>query len=656
MAMRKYIFILLLVAAIASLSVARKLSGSERLRFEYFAMEGMKQRQKGNAAAAADLFGHALEINPDADELVYALANYFEDADDSLFLSHIRRAIELNPANSVYQTELAAYYIRSNNYGEAIEILEQNYRDGVNKSGTLEVLVSLYMATDQPDMALDALNRIEMKDERSLATTLKKIQVYEQQSDTLAAYAALKSLADENSDDPQYKVMLGNWLVQKGKGDEARLCLEEALRQAPDDYNALMSLYDYYNSSGRDSLAQDMADRVLRSANTPQKDRARFMGNCMRSIYNRSENGDTVAAFAFFDKLLAANPNDSLAAYFRVSLMQTLDFPADSILPAMDKYFAIVPDDPEMRLRQAQIFAAQGDWQQTLAATRRGLEYSPDELVFYYFNAISLVQLEREREATAVLKGGLAKRGEGTNNELVADCYGFLGDMLHKEGHVAEAFAAYDSCLVYKPDHTSSLNNYAYYLSLSGRDLKKAELMSYQTVIEEPDNSTYLDTYAWILFQQGRYDDAQTYIDMAIKAIEDEAFVQLEAYHNNAFSIVEQILGDSIEVPTDSIDSVSTGTTGTAGQETDSLISHDGHDADSVEAYIPSQDEIQSIVTDQADNATIYEHAGDISYMNGHEEKALERWQTAAKCAKPDRLLQKKIKKRKYFPRKNVKL
>ena len=92
-----------------------------------------------------------------------------------------------------------------------------------------------------------------------------------------------------------------------------------------------------------------------------------------------------------------------------------------------------------------------------------------------------------------------------------------MGDYLQKENKFKEAYAAYDSCLVYKSDNIYCMNNYAYYLSINGDDLQKAEQMSYKTIQAEPKNATYLDTYAWILFLQKRYTEAQIYIDLAIK-------------------------------------------------------------------------------------------------------------------------------------------
>ena len=69
-----------------------------------------------------------------------------------------------------------------------------------------------------------------------------------------------------------------------------------------------------------------------------------------------------------------------------------------------------------------------------------------------------------------------------------------LGDIYHHQEKVTEAFAAYDSALVYDKNNIACLNNYAYYLSIRGEQLDRAEEMSYRTVVSEPRNVIYLDT------------------------------------------------------------------------------------------------------------------------------------------------------------------
>ena len=85
------------------------------------------------------------------------------------------------------------------------------------------------------------------------------------------------------------------------------------------------------------------------------------------------------------------------------------------------------------------------------------------------------------------------------------------------------AFAAYDSALVYKSDNYLCMNNYAYYLSLEEVELDKAEAMSRKTVEAFPEEPTYLDTYAWVLFQKQQYTQARLYIDETLKYAQEIA-------------------------------------------------------------------------------------------------------------------------------------
>ena len=125
------------------------------------------------------------------------------------------------------------------------------------------------------------------------------------------------------------------------------------------------------------------------------------------------------------------------------------------------------------------------------------------------------------KEAIDVLRKGTEQYDGESQQELASDLYALLGDLLHTTGKKAEAYAAYDSSLVINPENMGSLNNYAYFLSLDKEQLDKAEAMSYKTVQADEINPTYLDTYAWILYVKGRYEQARLYIDETLKYIDD---------------------------------------------------------------------------------------------------------------------------------------
>ena len=145
------------------------------------------------------------------------------------------------------------------------------------------------------------------------------------------------------------------------------------------------------------------------------------------------------------------------------------------------------------------------------------LEYHPDALEFYYYQGIAYYQQEKLDEALDVFTRGVRQINEKSDKQIASDFYAILGDIYHQKGRSEESYAAYDSSLVYNPDNIGTLNNYAYFLSVDKKHLDKAEEMSYRTVKAEPDNETYLDTYAWILFEKGRYTEARIYIEQALR-------------------------------------------------------------------------------------------------------------------------------------------
>ena len=149
-------------------------------------------------------------------------------------------------------------------------------------------------------------------------------------------------------------------------------------------------------------------------------------------------------------------------------------------------------------------------------------------MAFYYFMGLAYSQKDMRDEALATFRKGTSVINDQSNRDIASDFYAIMGDILHEKGRSSEAYAAYDSCLQYKDDNLGCLNNYAYYLSEENKELQKAEQMSYRTVKAEPENSTYLDTYAWILFMQGRYAEAKIYIDQAIQNDSTHSAVLLE--------------------------------------------------------------------------------------------------------------------------------
>ena len=340
------------------------------------------------------------------------------------------------------------------------------------------------------------------------------MRIYEAKGDKKSAWKALKSLSDEHPSDLNYKVMMGNWLMQNNKQKKAYKIFQKALKEEPDNSFVQTSMYDYYQAVGEDSLARQMMEDILMSSKTSTETKATMMRQVIQD--NQRENGDSLEVKNLFDKILQANPQDADMAELKAVYMSLKQFPLDSVNQALRDVLKIAPDNAGVRLQIIQNLWPKKDWDQIIELCKPAVQYNPDEMAFYYFMGLSYYQKDDEDNALDAFRRGVDEINDQSNKEIVSDFYAIMGDILHKKGLDNDAFAAYDSCLQWKDDNIGALNNYAYFLSLKGNDLQKAEQMSYKTVKAEPTNPTYLDTYAWILFKQERFAEAQIYIDQAL--------------------------------------------------------------------------------------------------------------------------------------------
>jgi tetratricopeptide (TPR) repeat protein len=94
--------------------------------------------------------------------------------------------------------------------------------------------------------------------------------------------------------------------------------------------------------------------------------------------------------------------------------------------------------------------------------------------------------------------------------------YSILGDVYQAQKRYRDSEKAFDYVLRKQPEDEHVLNNYSYYLSMRKERLVEAAEMSRKLVLKSPTNGTYLDTYAWVLFQQGLFTEALVYLKLAV--------------------------------------------------------------------------------------------------------------------------------------------
>lgn len=486
--------------------------------YNYFFLEGVRQQDMGNLTAAFDLLRHARDLNPNAPEVYYLLAPYYVDLkDDTRSRAYYERAATLDPENSSYIEKLGQLYVSQKDYPNAINAYEKLYALNKARVDVLQILYQLYGSQNEFQQMINVLNRIEVLEGSSEQISLSKMQIYEQMGEKRKEYDELKSLVDSHPLDLNYKVMFGNWLLQNGKKKEAVKLYRNVLKEEPTNALAKLSLLDYYRTIGDQATVDVITQELLQSPKTEKETKIALLRQVISS--NQQANvSDSAEVMKLFSQALSVPQTDADILMMKAAYMSLKKMPKTEINRVYEQAIDVEPDNSRARIALIQNIWDTGDYDKVIAICRPAQEYNPEEMVFYYFQGMAQYQKHENDAALQTFRKGVSQIKADSNPDVVSDFYALMGEILHEKGRLAESFQAYDSCLQWKPDNIAAMNNYAYYLSEANKDLPKAEQLSYKTIKAEPNNSTFLDTYAWILFQQKRYEEAKIYIDQAIRS------------------------------------------------------------------------------------------------------------------------------------------
>ena len=489
--------------------------------FDQFFLEAMIQRQKGNNAAAFDLLRHCQELNPEAPEVYYFLAQYYSALKNTeKSVDCFKKAAALQPDNVTYMETLAQIYIRQQDFAQAIPVVEKIYERDKERLDLLEMLFQLYQQVGCNDKAVEVLNRIEAIDGKSERISMAKSEIFTRQGNKKGAIAEIKALAQKYPNDLNYMALYAETMMMNGQVKKALKVYDQILQQEPDNNRVLMSLRTYHQALGHQTVADSLTERVLLNGNATSEERVHLLRQEIAAC--EQEGGDSTRVLQLFRKMLARPQSDEDMALLCASYMNAKQMPKDSISRVLEQALAIAPDNSMARLQLVGYAWEKEDMDRVVSLCQDARQYNPDEMAFYYYQGIAFYKQEKLDEALSAFKNGIGVIKDDSNPEIVSDFYAVMGDILHQQGQAEEAFAAYDSCLVWKEDNIGCLNNYAYYLSERGERLSKAEEMSYKTIKAEPKNSTYLDTYAWILYMEKRYAEAKIYIEQAVQNLDEK--------------------------------------------------------------------------------------------------------------------------------------
>ena len=490
------------------------LTPEQQRKYDYFFLEAMRLKEKKDYASAFGLLQHCLDIHPNA--ALYEVSQYY------MFLRQVpqgqealEKAVANAPDNYWYSQGLASLYQQQNELDKAVTLLEQMVVRFPAKQDPLFNLLDLYGRQEKYDEVISTLNRLEKRMGKNEQLSMEKFRIYLQMKDDKKAFQEIESLVQEYPMDMRYQVILGDVYLQNGKKQEAYDVYQKVLAAEPDNPMAIFSMASYYKQTGQEELYQQQLDTLLLNKKVTPDTKVGVMRQMI--VENEQADKDSTQIIALFDRIMKQEQDDPQIPMLYAQYLLSKNMESESV-PVLEQVVDLDPTNKAARMMLIGAAVKKEDYKQIIKVCEPGIEATPDALEFYYYLAVAYNQAEKPDSVISICKRALEHTTADSKKEIVSDFYSILGDMYHTQKQMKEAYAAYDSALVYNPSNIGALNNYAYYLSVERRDLDKAEEMSYKTVKAEPNNATYLDTYAWILFEKGNYAEARIYIDNAMKS------------------------------------------------------------------------------------------------------------------------------------------
>ena len=538
----KNTFLIYIVCAVLPLLAVQR-SGAQSFKaeraLENQIIDAVSDFDAGRYAEAKERLETLVAVDPDNDAAYYYLGmTALMQNDLELAETGFETAVQLDSSNFWYRHRLAGVYAMTDRKELTVEIYNGLLKDFPKKSDLYYSLIELYLSMGRMEDALSTLDQIDTVFGRSDVSVMTRFDILRRLGRMEEAYQVLEAYNREYSS-PQVLAMLGDYRMSMYEDSTALAYYDEALDIAPDYAPALLGKAEVFRITRRYEDYFRTIDVFIKDKDIPAEGKCDYL----KALVQHSDPNFLTRFQPSLDSVMTSfrsvHPGDSLVT----ALAGIYYYGTGRMDKAKDCFRENVEQWPESlgaAANYAEALMYMGEWEELSAYTKDAYGRFPDELAFLEMSTLADYNLKAYDDVIATCSRIISVAPDDSARVLTA--YTTLGDIYYHLGEKAKAYRSYDEALKVNPEYLTVLNNYAYFLSLDGRKLKKAYSMSRITVEKEPDNATYLDTFGWILYLQGRSEEAKPYFKHAMLYGGKESAVTMDHYAEVLFDLKEYSL------------------------------------------------------------------------------------------------------------------
>lgn len=489
--------------------------------------EALRLKTVGDYSSAISLFEECLKINENDDAVLYVLAEFYAgNRQFSKANNYISKAYQIDPKN-IWYLELLGYVQQNLGLYEEAEISFKKltdiepfnldwlyyYSEAQLYNGNFkEAIVTFERLIEEAGPIPELLHR--------------KIELLIDQGETERVVSELKSLINEYPDIPEYTGMLMDYYQTNNLTEEAKLLLDELLLKDPNNPHLHLAMADHYN------LVGDREKTYLHLKHAFNSDLLEIDAKVKLLIdIHDNQTPIDIEAFELVDILVEKHGGDA----------KTYSIQGDFYIKNKENEKALASFRKALEFDKSKypiwhealiLEYTTGQYELLYQDSKKALEYFPTISNLYLFAGLGSLYTSRADEAIEYF---LIGKDFVVKDNLLSAEFNF---------QLAEAYMAsidYDNAQIYyrealslDPSNALYLNNYAYKLALHAVYLADALEAIEKADKIAPNQPNFLDTYAWVLFQQKDYKQALTKIEQAFN-LSPNSFVIAEHYGDILF-------------------------------------------------------------------------------------------------------------------------
>ena len=509
--------------------------------FDSLYIEGLCYKSADSTDLALERFLQCENIDAKNAALSFELSKiYTAKKDSAKALSYLKKAYQLDKENYFYAISLAEFYDDCRDYASATKIYEKTYKRFPKKKNILFLLARSYALNGQISKSIKVLDKLENRVGQNKMITIEKSRLYLYDNKYKKAIKELDALIKKYPVDADLYVLRGDIKMQIKQVEEAVKDLKKALELDPTNPSAQISLCGYYSEVADMENLEYYLQKILANENIDIQNKTRYIEFAIQFYKNKSENVAEVID-QIFDTVIKANPESTEVLLMYAHLLSEMKN-TDKMLEVL--YSAVLLNEKCLLCWQKLIatkLSMDGDSikHDEKELVSQALSNFPNDSYFLYVEgSIYLSEGEVEKSFQSLKK---AAQNVNKQTKFAEQIYLLISGM-----HLREAMLFAREGIMLYPENLMLLNNYAYNVAVYWEETKdkmseqersefkkffdEAEKISETTVKSDAINPYFLDTYAYILFLQGKYNLAKFYLEQAINYDKEGNFEVLEHY------------------------------------------------------------------------------------------------------------------------------